>query len=180
MKTWLMAVLCSFIFTLPVSAHPHVFITPKATIVISNHAVSQINVEWDFDDMSSALFKESGGSDSAAIWNLVFPQMQLLVNGSQAPRSGYYTYLEIDGKPYPNLTPAYFQTTFVDGILQCRFTLFINQPINHSVTLWFDDPTIYNQFDMDPGNFQIDNQSAQPVSLEQRSESGVDKIYVSF
>lgn len=58
MKVWIIALFITIILTPMVQAHPHVFITPQAVIIINDHAVSQINVEWDFDEMSSSLFSK--------------------------------------------------------------------------------------------------------------------------
>ncbi|HMM22364.1 MAG TPA: DUF1007 family protein [Selenomonadales bacterium] len=180
MKIWILTFLFIVFISPPAQAHPHVFITPKATLVLNGHAVSQINVEWDFDDMSSALFFESCGSDSAAIWNLVFPENQLLVNGGQAPRIGYYTTVEIDGVPVANLTPAYFTANYVNGILRCQFTLYINRNVGNTMKIWFDDPTTYNAFDIQSGNFQFVDQSGASHGLQQQTEDNIDKMFLSW
>lgn len=180
MKTWICTLLFMVFISLPAQAHPHVFITPKATVIMNDHFVSQINVEWDFDDMSSALFLESCGSNTAKIWSLVFPENQLLANGGQAPRTSYYTSVEIDGVPVANLTPADFTADFVNGSLRCQFTLYINQNVNHIMKIWFDDPTIYNAFDLQSGNFQFIDQSGASHGLQMQTENDIDKIFLSW
>lgn len=180
MKTWIWTLLFMVFISLPAQAHPHVFITPKATVVMNDHFVSQINVEWDFDDMSSALFLESCGSNTAEIWQLVFPENQLLANGGQAPRTSYYTTVEIDGVPAANLTPADFTAHFVNGSLRCQFILYINQNVDHIMKIWFDDPTIYNAFDLQSENFQFIDQSGAPHGLQMQTENDIDKISLSW
>lgn len=181
MKIWIIAILFT-VFTMPaIQAHPHVFITPKAVFMTNNHFVSQINVEWDFDDMSSSLFLESCGSNSAEIYKLVFPETQVLQNGSQAPRSGYYTKVKIDGTPLYNLTPTDFTADFVDGNLRCTFTLTINQNVNHTLQVWFDDPTIYNDFDVEQVNFQVMDQENNIICvLQKQTENNIDEIFLTF
>lgn len=161
-----------------VQAHPHVFITPQAVMTMNNHFISQINVEWDFDAMSSSLFLESCGADTTQIWSLVFPDNQLLADGRQTPRLDYYTDVEIDGNPVGNLVPANFRANFVDGQLRCTFTLYINQNVNKTLKVWFDDPTIYNAFDIEPGNFSVAGQPANNV-LQKQTEQDTDKILVT-
>lgn len=178
-KTWIIAILFTFLFTPIVQAHPHVFITPKATVVMNNHSVSQINVEWDFDAMSSALFLESCGSNPDEIWNTVFPQTQVLTDGSQSARSGYYTNVEIDGVPIDNLTPANFNVSYVDGSLHCQFTLNINQNINNTLKIWFNDPSMNDAFDVQQGNFQVSDQSETSHVIQRQTENDIDKIIIS-
>jgi ABC-type uncharacterized transport system substrate-binding protein len=161
-------------------AHPHVFITPKAVVTINNHVVSQVNVEWDFDELASSLFLECAGTDNGEIWKLVFPELQLLADGSKAPRSGYYTNVEIDGVPIPNLVPGNFQANYVDGSLHCQFTLDINQNVDHTFKIWFNDPTIYNDFDTQQGNFQFQGQNDTEFVVQKQTQDDIDKIYMSF
>jgi ABC-type uncharacterized transport system substrate-binding protein len=179
-KTWIFVLLCIVFISPPAQAHPHVFITPRATVIMNDHLVSQINVEWDFDDMSSALFLESSGSNPAEIWYLVFPENQLLANGAQAPRTSYYTTVEIDGIPVANLTPAYFTTNFVNGSLRCQFTLYINQNVGNTIKIWFEDPTTYNAFDIQIGNFQLVDQSGASHVLQKQTQNDIDKIFLSW
>lgn len=181
MRIWIIALLLTMLGIPSVEAHPHVFITPKAVVLMNNHFVSQINVEWDFDDMSSSLFLESCGSNSVEIRKLIFPETQVLQNGSQVPRSGYYTNIKIDGTPIYNLTPTDFTADFVNGMLRCKFTLNINQNVNHTLQLWFDDPTIYNDFDIEQVNFQvIDQQSSTNCVLQEQTEANTDQICLTF
>jgi ABC-type uncharacterized transport system substrate-binding protein len=168
------------LFIPTVEAHPHVFITPIVTVTTNNHAVSKINVEWDFDAMSSSLYLESCGSDANQIWNILFPPTQLLADGTYASRSGYYTNVEIDGTPLTNLTPAYFSASYVGGCLHTQFTLYINQNVNNKLRIWFDDSTIYNAFDTEQGNFQVADQSGTAHPLQKQTENDIDKICISF
>ncbi|EGO62892.1 hypothetical protein ALO_15817 [Acetonema longum DSM 6540] len=126
--------------------------------------------------MSSSLFLECGGSNTAEIWNLLFPKTQLLANGGQADRTGYYTFVEIDGRVIDDLIPADFRADFVDGILRCRFTLNINQNVNNSFRIWFNDPTTYNDFDVQLENFQVIDPNGIPLSLRQQIENYIFKI----
>jgi len=180
MKTWIMAILFVMFVTLQVQAHPHVFITPKAVVMMNNHFVSSINVEWDFDAMSSTLFLESCGSNTDEIWDLVFPQTQILADGSQSARSGYYTNVEIDGTSVGNITPTDFRADFVDGSLRCRFTVNINQNVDYSLKIWFDDSTIYNAFDVQRGHFHASDQCGTSHILQKQAENDIDKILLSF
>lgn len=180
MKAWIIALLFTIFIAPPAQAHPHVFITPKATFIMNAHFVSQIDVEWDFDDMSSALFSESCGSNTAQIWNLVFPETQILANGSEVSRTSYYTNVEIDGTPLGNLTPANFTADFVNGSLRCRFTISVNQSVGSTIRLWFDDPTNYNAFDIQRGNFQVLDQSGAPPLLRKSTENDIDKISLAW
>ena len=161
-------------------AHPHVFITPKATLITNDHLVSQINVEWEFDAMSSSLFLESAGSNTAEIWNLVFPKIQLLENGSQTTRTGYYAYVEIEGRMINDLMPTDFTADFVDGILHRRFNLLINQTVGNTMKFGFNDPTAYNDFDIQKENFQILAQSGATPLLGKKIENYVDRISLSW
>jgi ABC-type uncharacterized transport system substrate-binding protein len=181
MRIWILAMLSVFFLIPSVQAHPHVFITPKAVVVANNHLVSQINVEWDFDDMSSSLFLESCGSNMEEIWNLVFPETQLLQNGSYAARTNYYTSIDIDGMPIDNLTPADFKADFVNGKLRCQFVLYINQNVNSTMRIRFNDPTIYNDFNIEQENFHLlDQGNGIDRVLELQTQNYIDEIYVSF
>lgn len=181
LKAWIIAVFFTILFSTPhAQAHPHVFITPKATLITNDHFVSQINVDWEFDAMSSSLFLESAGSNTAEIWNLVFPETQLLANGEQTTRTGYYTYVEIDGRVMNDLIPTDFTADFVDGSLHCRFTLNINQTVGNTLKIGFSDPTAYNDFDIQRGNFHILAQSGATPVLEKQTENYIDKISLSW
>lgn len=180
MKTWIVTFLFTIIFIPLAQAHPHVFITPKAVITINKHAVSQIDVEWDLDAMSSSLYLEGCGSDSSQIWKILFPETQLLVDGGYAARAGYYTTIEIDGTPIANVMPANFQTSYCDGSLHCQFTLYINQYVNNSLKIGFDDATIYNAFDVQEENFQINDQNSVGYTIQKQTENNIDKIFVAF
>ena len=81
MKTWLIALLLICGTTSSVAAHPHVFITPQAEIILDNHYVSQINVQWIFDAFTSAWIFESCDSNKEEIWNMVFPKTQFRADG---------------------------------------------------------------------------------------------------
>lgn len=181
MRTWIFFILSVFFLIPSAQAHPHVFITPKAVVVANNHLVSQINVEWDFDDMSSSLFLESCGSNLEEIWNLVFPETQLLQNGSYAVRTNYYTTVDIDGMPIDNLTPADFKADFVNGRLRCQFVLYINQTVNSTMRIRFNDPTIYNDFNIEQENFHlVDQETGINRVLQLRTQNYIDEIDVSF
>lgn len=180
MRIWILALLFTTFITPLSQAHPHIFITPKATFIMDNHFVSQINVEWEFDSMSSSLFLESSGSNTAEIWNLVFPETQLLANGVQVVRTSYYTTVEIDGTPVSNLTPTDFKADFVNGNLRCQFTLNINQTVGNTMEIGFSDPTIYNDFDIQRGNFQILDRSDITPVLAKQTEKYIDKISLSW
>jgi ABC-type uncharacterized transport system substrate-binding protein len=181
MRIWILALLFTIFFIPSIQAHPHVFITPKAVVVANNHFVSQINVEWDFDDMSSSLFLESCGSNLDEIWNLVFPETQLLQDGSQAARSNYYISVDIDGMSIDNLTPADFKADFVNGKLRCQFTLYINQNVNNILKIRFNDPTIYNDFNIEQGNFHVlDKQNGIDRILQIQTQNYIDEVYLIF
>lgn len=179
-KVWIIAMGLITLFVPLTEAHPHIFITPKAVVALNNHFVSQVDVEWDFDDMSSSLFLESCGSNTDQIWDLVFADTQVLSGRHQTKRSAYYLNVEIDGMPISNLRPNDFKANFVNGNLQCRFTLYINQIVDHSFKIWFDDPTIYNSFDTQQGNFQIADQSGAGHVFYKQTENDIDKMCVSF
>lgn len=179
MKIWLRGILfIIFFIAMPsAEAHPHIFITPQATIIMSDHFVSQINVEWDFDDMSSALFSESYGTNRDDIWNSIFPVTQLTQDGRQVPRAGYYTNIEIDGTSLPDITPANFKVDYNNGNLQCKFTLYLNQTVDNSLKISFTDPTIYNDFDVQEENFEVWQQQ-NGVHYTLRKETATDLAYI--
>jgi ABC-type uncharacterized transport system substrate-binding protein len=182
MRILILTLLCIGFSIHPVLAHPHVFITPKAVIEVNNHAVSQINMEWNFDALSSALFLEACNSNTDQIWDLIFPDTQFRADGRTVTRTNYYIYLEIDGTPVANVTPSYFKSEFVDGRLHCQFTIYVNQYVNHNMRMWFWDRSGYDAFDVKQENFSASDQQLNCTVEESQNEHGIeiDNVYLRF
>ena len=171
MKIWILAILFVIVGIPAVQAHPHVFITPKAEIIMNNHSLSQINVEWDFDEMSTSLYVETCGSNEGEIHDILFPKNQ----------KSYFTNVEIDGNLIDNLIPSDFKAESVNGSLHCKFTLYINQNVDNTLKIWFDDPTIFNNFTTSLENFLAsDQQTGINYVLQKQTQNDIDKISFKF
>jgi hypothetical protein len=70
--------------------------------------------------------------------------------------------------------------TFVNGSLHCNFTININQKVDNTVKIRFDDSTIYNAFDVQRGNFQVSDQGGTSHVLHKQTDKDIDKIVLLF
>ncbi|MGY2052327.1 DUF1007 family protein [Methylobacterium sp. JK268] len=134
---------------LPAQAHPHVWITTRATIVYGpDGRVSAIRHAWTFDPSYSA-FTVQGLGDKA-------PSPEALAalardNAENLADSAYFTSLRIDGRKQDFGPPREEAMSYADGALTLHFTLPLKAPGKGSLTLEVYDPTYFVAFSLADG-----------------------------
>lgn len=172
--------LCTVLVPSPVSAHPHIFITPQAHFAFRGPVFDFFSVSWHFDDMSTmeligpAAHSASSlsPSDKSAIFRMEgFPR--------PAKLSGY-CYVEIDGAPVTLPPPAVTDLAVSQGKLVYSFTIGVYRPVNSTVKIWFADSTNFIAFSTAAGFYTTSDVKGKTPGFTLTSENFTEKINITY
>jgi ABC-type uncharacterized transport system substrate-binding protein len=126
---WLVA-LIAVVVPHAATAHPHVFIDNRVTLLFADGAVSGFRTEWRFDeifteDMIAQFDADGDGAFSPA-------ESKQVKDGTLPNLKGfhYFTYVYVNGKDLGELEPADFMADIVDGAVRFVFSYALPKPVD--------------------------------------------------
>ena len=134
----------------PVSAHPHVWVIMKSTVVYApDGTVVGVRHDWTFDDMFSAFATQGLESKQKGVFTREELQPLAKVNVESLKEYDYFTFAKADGKKVQFVDAVDYHLDF-DGketVLTLHFLLPLKTPLK-AKTLDFEvyDPTYFVDF----------------------------------
>jgi len=126
------------------SAHPHVFIDNRVTFLFAGKKLVGFRENWLFDDVfSDQLMQEYDADDDGKIGPAESDKLghETLPNLAQFH---YFTYIWVDGKPLPKITPTDFHAAAKDKLVTFDFLVTLPQPVDASaIALEVNDREYY-------------------------------------
>jgi ABC-type uncharacterized transport system substrate-binding protein len=129
----------------PVGAHPHVFIDYAVTLVVAGDRLTGIRLAWTFDDLFSGFILQEFDKDRNG--TLSAPEVQRIeaTHLAELQQVGYYTTVNVNGKPVTSAGAREFRATAAKGIVTYEFTLPLGIPLSSATAMEVvvDDPVYY-------------------------------------
>ena len=112
--------------SLPVYAHPHVFIDYKMTVIFSDDTFKSVKMDWNMDDMTSTNFVEE--FDTNKNGNLEANEINAMKSTTfnNLKKSDYFTSINIDDKKISIPKIKDFKITYSDNLLKYSFIMDFN------------------------------------------------------
>jgi ABC-type uncharacterized transport system substrate-binding protein len=127
------------------SAHPHVFIDYTVTLVVTGDRLAGVRLAWTFDDLFSGFILQEFDKDRNGA--LSAPEVQRIEAAHLAEfhKVGYYTTVNVNGKPVTPPGAREFRATAAKGIVTYEFTLPLGVPLPSAtdMEIVIDDPVYY-------------------------------------
>ena len=147
------------------SAHPHVFITPRAHFAFSDTIFTFFSVRWYFDDMSTMEFVGPEAMNATLSLSTSQQKEILTLEGFPRPsRLANYFRVEIDGSTVDVFAPTAVSLTVDEGRLVYLFTIGVYRPVKKVVKIWFHDPAALIAYKTSSGFFTT-SQTKGPLLL---------------
>lgn len=162
------------------SAHPHIFITPRAHFSFDDTIFTFFSVRWYFDDMSTMEF--AGPEAMNATLSLSTAQQKDILTLEGFPRPAQlvnYFQVEIDGSPVNVFAPAAVSLTVDQGRLVYSFTIGVYRPVKKAVKIWFYDRSNFIAYETGSGFFTTSQLKGPVPSLTILTEQYIDKIHIT-
>ncbi|MCM0761078.1 DUF1007 family protein [Sporomusa sphaeroides DSM 2875] len=162
------------------SAHPHIFVTPRAHFAFSGTIFTFFSVRWYFDDMSTMEFV--GPETLNATLSLSTSQQKEILTLEGFPRPAQlanYFRVEIDGLAVDVLAPAAVSLTVDQGQLVYSFTIGVYHPVKKAVKVWFNDRSNFIAYQTSSGFFTTSQLKGPIPSLTILTEQYIDKINIA-
>ena len=131
----------------PAAAHPHVFVDYAVTVLLAGDAVDGIRLTWTFDDLFSGFILQEFDTDRN---QTLSPQEIRRIEEkhlTEFQRAGYYTTVNVNGKPAV-LPPARgFSASVAKGIVTYEFVLSVRASLATTTALevLVDDPGLLHR-----------------------------------
>jgi ABC-type uncharacterized transport system substrate-binding protein len=126
-------------------AHPHVFIDYAVTLVVSADRVAGVRLAWMFDDLFSGFILQEFDQDRNGALSTAEVQRIEEKHLAEFHKAGYYTTVNVNGKPVTSPAAREFRATVAKGIVTYEFTLPLGLPLTSATALevLIDDPVYY-------------------------------------
>jgi len=112
------------------SAHPHVWIDAKATLVFEQGKITAIRMHWTFDPLFTMLVMGHHDKDKDKKINKA-EAADIEVNAfSNLKNFSYFTHLRLDGTPAKVSRVTGFKPSFTGEKLVYEFTVLLDKPID--------------------------------------------------
>jgi ABC-type uncharacterized transport system substrate-binding protein len=129
----------------PAAAHPHVFVDYAVTLVVAGDRLSGIRITWTFDDFFSGFILQEFDKDRNGAFSASEVQRIEEKHLPELKRVGYYTTINVNGKPITVPDAREFRATAVKGIVTYEFTLPVSASFTSTtaIEILVDDPVYY-------------------------------------
>lgn len=129
-----------------ISAHPHLYISTRYTIVFDDKGLAGIRVFWSMDEMYSSMTGADFDKDGDGTFNAQESGELVKIASESLPPFNFFTHIEIDGQVLPVKSVSDFKITYESSLLTYDF--FVPCPIpagNKQVTVKISpyDPEFY-------------------------------------
>lgn len=167
-------------FRAPALAHPHVFVTTNATVVIENGAISAIDHVWTFDEFYTAMAIEGLDTNKDGKYSREELAELAKTNMEGLKEFQYFTYPKLEKSDLRLADPKDYYLEHNNGVLSLHFRLPLEKPVltdakgfNFTVA----DPSFFIAFEMaksDPVKLSAGAPKACKVSLGDQNDANPD------
>ena len=112
-----------FIFISNISAHPHTFIEVHPTLHVENSKFSTIKFKWVLDDMTSTILIMELDTNANGVIDKIENDYIEKEYFSMFKDYSYYTYIKVNKKSTPPLSPKNFKATIENNKLCYSFEI---------------------------------------------------------
>jgi ABC-type uncharacterized transport system substrate-binding protein len=128
-----------------VGAHPHVFIDYAVNLVVVGDRVAGVRLTWVFDDLFSGFILQEFDKDRNGTLSAAEVQRIESTHLAEFQKVGYYTTVNVNGKPVTSPGAREFRATAAKGIVTYEFTLSVGAPLASTTAMevLVDDPVYY-------------------------------------
>jgi ABC-type uncharacterized transport system substrate-binding protein len=140
-----------FAFTVPASAHPHVWVTAASELIYAaaDGSVTGVRHAWTFDDMFSTYALQGMESKTKGVWTREELAPLAQTNVESLKEFGFFTFAKADGKKEKFLEPVDYYLEHRDGALVLHFTLPFKTPVKtKALALEIYDPSYFVDFSL--------------------------------
>jgi ABC-type uncharacterized transport system substrate-binding protein len=150
------------------AAHPHVFVDYAVTVLLAGDAVEGIRVTWTFDDLFSGFILQEFDTDRNQTLSPEEIRKIEQQHLTEFQRAGYYTTVNVNGKPAVVPPARAFRASVAKGIVTYEFVLSVRAPLATTTALevLVDDPVYYIAYM--PTAVTLQAQTAGAYALECR------------
>ncbi len=138
------------------SAHPHVWVTVKATVLYDNGAISGLREAWTFDEFYTAQAIEGLDKNGDGKYSREELAELAQVNIDGLKEFDYFTYAKLASAERKFNAPVDYWLEHTDkGILTLHFTLPLQQPVSADAgefSFSVTDPSYFIAFDLAENN----------------------------
>lgn len=113
----------------PVLAHPHVFVTTNATVVIENGAITALDHVWTFDEFYTAMAIEGLDTNKDGKYSREELAELAKTNMEGLKEFQYFTYPKLEKSDLKVSDPASYHLEHKDGVLSLHFRLPLEKPV---------------------------------------------------
>jgi ABC-type uncharacterized transport system substrate-binding protein len=164
-----MLVLLASLVAAPMAAraHPHVWVTVKATVLYENGAVTGLQQAWTFDEMYTAMAIEGLDTDKDGKYSREELKELAQVNIDGLKEFNYFTHAKLGEKNLAFKAPVdYWLDHTADGVLTLHLTLPLETPVaqgTENFAFQVFDPSYFIAFDL---------AKDQPIKLSANAPTG--------
>lgn len=158
-------------FTANIFPHPHLFIKPDVRIVFDKEMITGVEMLWEWDkwwsnDVIAGCDLNSNGVFEKDEVGYIYSDFFIGIKDF-----GFFTIVSVNGKKYKIKDITKFNAVNKNNIVSYSFTipLAIPKTANDTVSVIFNDETIYTAFDTK--NAAVKNQPDEILSLKLKSYS---------
>jgi len=144
------ALLVSLCLAAPASAHPHVWVTARADVVVENGAVSAVQHAWTFDEFYTAMAIEGLDTNKDGHYDRKELAELAQVNMDGLKEFAYFTYATSKNAKLAFDPPQDHWLEHTNGLLILHFTLPLTQPLpvqGANLTVSIYDPSYFIAFE---------------------------------
>jgi ABC-type uncharacterized transport system substrate-binding protein len=164
----------------PASAHPHVWIVVKVTMIFDDEGrFTAAKENWAFDYDFSAIFKEEADTDMSGSVSEDETAKGLADNLSWIPHYDYFTRLTVAGHQVNHKDPVDYTARYFAGKLYVEFTLPLEQPADIVLGAGVDvfDPEFYYDHEFDYPDVDAVKAPASCI-VDRRTTPNLDPVAV--
>jgi ABC-type uncharacterized transport system substrate-binding protein len=134
------------------AAHPHVWVTVKATVLYENGAITGLQQAWTFDEMYTAMAIEGLDTDKDGKYSREELAELAKVNIDGLKEFDYFTYAKLGAKDLKFKAPVdYWLDHTPEGVLTLHLTLPLETPVapgTGGFAFQVFDPSYFIAFDL--------------------------------
>lgn len=126
---WLAAVVVASVPFATASAHPHVWVKTRATLLYDNSALVGITQSWVFDELYTAMAIQGLDKDGDGTYSREELAELATINIEGIREFDYFTDVRLGEKRLPATERDDYWLEHKDGVLTLHFTLMLDSPV---------------------------------------------------
>lgn len=137
-------------FSIPASAHPHMWITYEMTVDYDNGTVTGVDHVWSFDDSYAAMALEGLDTNNDGKYDQHELEPLLKVNMDGLKEFNYFTVAKLGEEQLAFSPPTQAHLEYTNGVLRLYFHLSLAKPVladAEGLTFAVFDPSYFIDFE---------------------------------